>query len=195
MANYYISDLHLGHENIISFDRRPFANLDEMHRTIIENWNRAVTDRDTVYILGDMIWGKESEWPFWLRQLSGNKVLITGNHDPKQFSGTTKRYFQDIKAYKEIADNGRRVILCHYPMPFYNAAYSGLCYMLYGHVHQTREFLFLERLRKEVKASCTQDGFARGNFINVGCMTPWMDYTPRTLDNIIHREKKLSSWK
>ncbi len=24
-----------------------------------------------------------------------------------------------------------------------------------------------------------------GNFINVGCMMPYMDYTPRTLDEII----------
>ena len=36
VANYYIADLHLGHENVIRFDNRPFANLEEMHRTIID---------------------------------------------------------------------------------------------------------------------------------------------------------------
>lgn len=55
-------------------------------------------------------------------------------------------------------------------------------------IYDTREYVFLEQLRREVKASCTQDGFARGNFINVGCMMPWMDYTPRTLKEIIRRE-------
>ena len=28
--NYYISDLHLGHANVIRFDNRPFENIDEM---------------------------------------------------------------------------------------------------------------------------------------------------------------------
>ena len=34
MAIYYISDLHLGHENAIKFDNRPFANIKEMHDTM-----------------------------------------------------------------------------------------------------------------------------------------------------------------
>ncbi len=188
VANYYIADLHLGHENVIRFDNRPFADLEEMHRTIIDNWNRTVTAGDTVYILGDMIWGKEAEWPSWLSRFSGNKVLITGNHDPKRLSEKTRRFFQDVEDYKEIADDGRRVILCHYAMPFHRAAYGECCYMLYGHVHNTREYAFLERLRRDIRDSCTQKGFARGNFINVGCMMPWIDYTPRTLEEIIRRE-------
>lgn len=77
VANYYIADLHRGHENVIRFDNRPFANLEEMHRTIIDNWNRTVLASDTVYILGDMIWGKEAEWLPWLSHFSGKKVLIT----------------------------------------------------------------------------------------------------------------------
>ena len=161
-----------------------------MHNTILDNWNKTVTGNDTVYILGDFVWAKESEWPFWVEPLAGKKVLITGNHDPKQFSAATKRLFQDIKDYKDIPDNGRRVLLCHYAMPFHMAAYSENCYMLYGHVHNTREHTFLEKFRKEIKASCTEPGHAKGNFINVGCMMPWMDYTPRTLDEIIEREAK-----
>ena len=34
---YYISDLHLFHENAIAFDHRPFASLQEMHDTILKN--------------------------------------------------------------------------------------------------------------------------------------------------------------
>ena len=51
--NYYISDLHLLHKNCIGFDERPFADLEEMHEAILANWNRKVTNSDTVYILGD----------------------------------------------------------------------------------------------------------------------------------------------
>ena len=60
--NYYISDLHLMHKNCIGFDERPFADLEEMHETILANWNRKVTNSDTVYILGDAIlYGKKED--------------------------------------------------------------------------------------------------------------------------------------
>lgn len=46
MANFYISDLHIGHANVIRFDNRPFKDLSEMHETIVTNWNRVVTGND-----------------------------------------------------------------------------------------------------------------------------------------------------
>lgn len=75
MTNFYISDLHIGHENILRFDNRPFANVNEMNNKLIENWNARVRSDDTVYILGDFIWAKESEWPSIVGSLAGNKVL------------------------------------------------------------------------------------------------------------------------
>ncbi len=187
MTNYYIADLHLCHENIIKFDNRPFANLTDMHHTILDNWNYTVKPDDTVYILGDFCWAKEEEWLRILLQFLGKKVLILGNHDLKNFSQPLKRCFQDIKDYKEITDTGKHVILSHYAIPFHKAAYNPDCYMLFGHVHTTRENVILDRLRNEIRANCTEQGHAMGNFINVGCMMPWMDYTPRTLDEIIVR--------
>lgn len=47
MANFYISDLHIGHENILRFDNRPFANVNEMNNKLIENWNARVRSDDT----------------------------------------------------------------------------------------------------------------------------------------------------
>ena len=51
--NYYLSDLHFGHANAIKFDARPFADVDEMDRVMIEKWNGVVGDDDDVYIVGD----------------------------------------------------------------------------------------------------------------------------------------------
>ena len=183
--NYYISDLHIGHANVVKFDNRPFADIMEMNNRIIENWNARVKTDDTVYILGDFIWAKESEWPFYVGPLAGNKVLIRGNHDPKQFSATTKKMFQEITNLKEIKDGGRHVVMCHYPIPFFRAGFAPTAFMLYGHVHQTIEYEYIAKLRREVKANSTGYGTPNGNFINVGCMMPYMDYTPRTLDEII----------
>ncbi|MBQ3815422.1 MAG: hypothetical protein II836_05145, partial [Clostridia bacterium] len=59
----------------------------------------------------------------------------------------------------------------------------------YGHVHITSERQYMDRLRSQIKANCKERGDCVGNWINVGCMMPWMDYTPQTLDRIIEREK------
>ena len=48
--NYYISDLHIGHENILRFDNRPFADVNEMNNKLIENWNGRVCSDDTVFL-------------------------------------------------------------------------------------------------------------------------------------------------
>ena len=192
--NYYISDLHIAHANILRFDKRPFADLNEMHRKLLDNWNARVRTDDTVYILGDFIWAKDAEWPFFVEPFAGNKVLIRGNHDPKQFSAATKRLFQDIRDYAEIKDSGRLVILCHYPIPFFRAGFAPTAYMLYGHVHDTIESDYLKKLRQAIKAASTGYGTPSGNFINVGCMMPYMDYTPRTLDEIIEGDRRLYQW-
>ena len=79
---YYISDLHLFHENAIEFDHRPFTSLQEMHDTILKNWNERVTNGDMVYILGDVsMRGKKEDLIAFVAQLKGRKVLIKGNHD------------------------------------------------------------------------------------------------------------------
>lgn len=185
--NYYIADTHFRHSNVLKFDSRPFFTLEEMEKEMIKNWNNVVTKNDVVYILGDFCWGKEDEWLEILQQLKGHKVLIRGNHDLKNPSTKLKNMFQDIKDYKEITDNGRHVIMSHYPMMFYKGAYDKNTYMLCGHVHATREDKFLEKWRYELLRTRTSSGDSWGTIINVGCMKPYIDYTPRTLDEILIR--------
>ena len=50
MENFFTSDLHFGHDNIIRFDHRPFNSVEEMDQIIIERWNKKVTNDDIVYI-------------------------------------------------------------------------------------------------------------------------------------------------
>lgn len=184
--NYYISDTHFGHQNIIRFDNRPFNTTEEMENAIVENWNRVVAKNDTVYILGDFCWSRdESEWIRILDRLNGSKVLIKGNHDLRNMSAKLKAKFADIKDYKEITDNGKHIIMSHYPILLHKAAYNPDCYMLCGHIHITREDAFLEKWRKELRDTWTKSGDACGNVFNVGCMKEYMNYTPRTLDEII----------
>lgn len=183
---FYIADTHFGHQNIILFDNRPFFSIEEMERELINNWNSVVSKSDTVVILGDFCWGLEDDWFRILDQLNGTKRLVRGNHDLKSMSKTLKSKFQSIKDYDEIKDNGKRVLVSHYPMPFYRGDYNADIVHLYGHVHMTVENDFMERLREHIKENDTRNrGKHQCQFYNVGCMMPWMNFYPRTLEEII----------
>lgn len=119
----------------------------------------------------------------------GHAAILNLDHRP--FADLQQK-FTDIADYKEIHDNGRHVILCHYPIPFYKRSNNPDHFMLCGHVHNTKESEYLEKWTAELKAA-HRDGEAAahanncGQIINVGCMKPWMGYTPRTLDELIQK--------
>ena len=54
--NYFIGDLHFGHVNCLSFDKRPFKTIEDHDAVLIKNWNNVVGIEDDVYILGDISW-------------------------------------------------------------------------------------------------------------------------------------------
>ncbi|MBP0973978.1 MAG: metallophosphoesterase [Oscillospiraceae bacterium] len=172
---YYISDLHLGHQNVLRFDSRPFETLDEMHSEVIRRWNAAVSPEDEVYILGDFAW-KNSVGDEVFSQLTGRKYLILGNHDkPSPLLRDTCVW---IKEYAVIEDAGIMVVLNHYPIANWYGQFRGAVH-LYGHVHNNPDAAlfrqYLELLR--------ENGMPAAAY-NVGCMMPYMDYTPRTLTQL-----------
>ena len=188
--NLYISDLHFGHKNILRFDNRPYNSVEEMEEQLILNWNSVVSKDDTIYILGDFCWGKEKDWLRLLPLLKGKKVLISGNHDILKncMTGQLKAEFEDIKDYKEIYDNGRKVIMCHYPILAYKHSFDPDTFMLHGHVHNcTTEAKWIKEFVEELRASRIAGFDNRGQIINVGCMMPYMNYIPRTLDYLIEK--------
>ena len=179
MAIRYIADWHYGHRNIILYDRRPFADTDEMNRVLVENWNRVVQPDDLVYVLGDMFWCVPGKACQVLDQLAGKKVLIRGNHDDTEHT-RFRNCFDGIYDYLEIEDEGRPVVLCHYPIPFYKNQPGGW-YHLYGHVHVTPDADMILDLKRR-----WEEQYHRPfRMYNVGAMMPCMDYTPRTLDEIL----------
>jgi calcineurin-like phosphoesterase family protein len=78
---FVVSDLHLGHFNIIKYSNRPFKSLEEMNNTLISNWNSIVSPKDNVFFLGDLAFGKNTTMDIWLSKLNGNIIFIEGNHD------------------------------------------------------------------------------------------------------------------
>ena len=182
--NYFISDLHFGHKNCLSFDNRPFISIEENDETIIKNWNDTVGIDDDVYLLGDISWYNSTKTIEIFNNLNGHIHLIKGNHDGRLFKNRElQSRFCEITDYKELGlDDGKIVVLCHYPIPCFNNHYYG-SYHLFGHVHTGFEDNMMEQVKYQMTALYDKPC----NMWNVGCMKDYMDYTPRTLEEIIKR--------
>lgn len=143
--NLYISDLHFGHKNVIGFDHRPFADVDEMDHVLMELWNGRVSKDDEVYIIGDFCYrsGKSPDW--YLRQLKGHKHLIIGNHDKATVEcENAHKYLESMEKMAHITDGDKEICLCHYPLAEWYKSRHG-SWHIYGHIHcskdETYEFM------------------------------------------------------
>lgn len=119
-----------------------------------------------------------------MSNLNGNKHLIIGNHDKKFLKNRDFReQFVEVTNYKEITLDDREkkgIVLCHYPIPCFNHHYYGW-YHLYGHVHNSFEWKMMEH----DKYLMTELHNVPCNMYNVGAMLWYMNYTPKTLDQIV----------
>lgn len=50
---WFTADFHFDHNNILRYCDRPFSNVQEMNRAILDNLNRRVKPNDVLYFLGD----------------------------------------------------------------------------------------------------------------------------------------------
>lgn len=186
--NYYIADCHFFHKGVIHFDNRPFKTVEEMNDIMIENWNNAVNDNDTVYILGDLTCGATQEQIDKLfATLKGNKVLIKGNHDKINFSKDARHGGKiiGITDYMEVKDGPNYLILSHYPMLFYHGSQNKDYWMLCGHVHNNTE----EAKTFEYFCGLMKEQGQNAQIINCGAMMPYMNYTPRTIEYLLTSKK------
>ena len=137
--NLYIADLHLFHKNVTdkgtNFDNRPFSTIEEMNLEIVKRWNRAVSEQDHVYVLGDFIWNfkkNKDEALDVLHALNGKLHLIQGNHDYGIHMPEYRACFQEITSYKKIHDSLQEkpqlVILSHYICLFMKTIITVLFY-------------------------------------------------------------------
>jgi calcineurin-like phosphoesterase family protein len=109
-----------------------------MNKVLIQNWNTYVSDRDEIYILGDLIYkGTGIEANEIMKNLKGKKYLIKGNHDKfLEDNSFDINAFEWIKDYYVLNYKKIKFILFHYPI-FEWEGYFGNSIHLYGHVHNS----------------------------------------------------------
>jgi calcineurin-like phosphoesterase family protein len=156
MTTWFTADLHLGHRNIISYCKRPFADTDEMDRALLDGWNERVSPDDEVWVLGDFALGKLAATLPLVAGLHGRKVLVAGNHDRcwhghgRRAEVWTRRYLdagfdEIVQGETTMPLGGVAATLCHFPyrgdshdqdryVEHRPADRGG--WLLHGHVHE-----------------------------------------------------------
>ena len=136
---YFISDPHFGHFNIIKFTddkgklTRSFKSIEEMDDLIIENINKVVRVYDKLYILGDCAMYRRC-LSILNRINTQKRILIRGNHDIFKLKDYIP-YFKDIRAYKVMPKYG--IIFSH--IPIHSQQLSGRFNLnVHGHMHHNK---------------------------------------------------------
>lgn len=150
--NYFTADLHLGCSWKLHALNRPFKDIKEHDRRLIENINNVCCDNDILYVLGDYMSYSRHEKDKWkkafgmAKKIRCHKRLILGNNEQRllhsSFNGNRDKFSSVIQSfgfelveysgYIDISD--RKVCLVHEPEDA-----DRECFNLFGHVH--RDFL------------------------------------------------------
>ena len=135
---FFISDLHLGHENIYKVPfmtpegkrMREFSSSLEADDFMVEQWNSVVGKRDTVYVLGDVAFGSKGLQR--MGEMLGRKVLISGNHDGLETKEYLK-YFVKVQGIRYMKKQG--FILSHIPVHPSQLEEGRFTHNIHGHLH------------------------------------------------------------
>lgn len=225
---FFISDLHLFHDNVIRFtneDYKPWPEVNglvsildktwskpvipenaEAWRELIRmNWNNKVRPNDVVYVVGDLVLGNRynyDEFMEYLHSLNGEIRIIPGNHDGYLLNDFRRNkvpfvheYHYDkkygkvsvgpnyVETYIPVPNGGsaKYVILSHFPIFSYPGCSYKDTYHIYGHIHD--QYSQITAYHKSLEESRVSD--LKINAFNVGCMLPWMNFAPRSLEELI----------
>ena len=128
------SDLHLDHRDIVWQFSRPFQTLDEMRRTLLEAWRQTVDEGDLVICAGDVTVGAPSRViDEELAGLSGEKLLVVGNHEFVNNLADPKGYGFEAAYPTLVCDSDPPLLLTHEPLETVPAGAVNV----HGHLHGT----------------------------------------------------------
>ena len=146
---FITADHHFNHENIIRYCNRPFENITEMDKSLIDNWNSVVRPQDRVIHLGDFTLEGFSVAREYFAQLNGDISILSypWHHDKRwlktNLSLKSKSSF-DVRLWPpmvvlEVPQLGKdgynlAITLCHYPMAIWDRKHYG-AWHLHGHSH------------------------------------------------------------
>ena len=137
---WFMSDLHLGHKNIIKLGNRPFHEIEEMDGFIQQKLAETIEPGDVVFNLGDFFWKytlPEAESVLKLMKPL-KSYMIAGNHDSHELLQGLRRYFNIIADRLEVTviyqSEKYYLVMDHFPHLSWNHKARG-AFMIHGHCH------------------------------------------------------------
>jgi calcineurin-like phosphoesterase family protein len=128
---WFTSDLHFGDPRLNLYSRELVADSsDKIDELIIENFNKMVGEKDTVYFLGDIAYTPEKI--ALIDRLNGTKILIKGNYDDKISDEILLKYFESVQDELIVIIDTEKIFLTHYPTKCIGEMFN-IC----GHIHGT----------------------------------------------------------
>lgn len=153
---YITGDYHLMHNNILRLCNRPFPNIETHDLEIISRNNEVVSNKDTIWDLGDISYRSSSleKLVDYLNQLNGKRKLLLGNHDTairkaykkglldkliksgklEVIGGESAINDPSLIVAKFLNEFGHKFVLSHYAYRTWPHAFRGTIH-LYGHSH------------------------------------------------------------
>ncbi len=128
---YFSSDPHFSHANIIKYCNRPFKDTQEMDKVMLKNLAVPGPD-DTLYMIGDFTMRGEESYKWFstiLSKIPCRKILILGNHDKLNPFKYIECGFESVHTSLVVG----KYFLAHDPA--WLAAMPKEYVMLCGHVH------------------------------------------------------------
>ena len=127
------SDLHLGHDNIIEYTKRPFADVEEMNEALWRAWEAAGEEDVHHLVVGDTAMGRALGDETWERiaALAGTRrTLVVGNHDLTGAGDLRAGGFDEYLSVL-VAPGDPPLIMTHYPLGKVPAGHVNV----HGHQH------------------------------------------------------------
>lgn len=147
--NFFTSDLHYGSDDTVKFDNRPFRNAKHFAKQTIKNFNKIMTKKDTLYVIGDFADchsqtdRKCIEVLSLVKKIKAKVVLILGNNEERIikyfFDGDFDKFkdyclsigFASVKENDTINICNTTFFLTHKPKH-----HNGEMLNLFGHSHK-----------------------------------------------------------
>ena len=175
---FFISDTHFGHANIINFKRRDgsplraFDCVEDMDETMVSNWNNVVSDKDSVWHLGDVVINRKSL--SIIQRLNGRKRLVLGNHDIFKNKDYLNAGFEDFHAFKKFDD-----FVCTH-IPVHSGSLGRWGKNVHGHTHADRV-----RLPRGADARTGEVLYSDSSDPNYYCVSvEQINYTPISIEDL-----------
>lgn len=130
-------DHHFFHKNIIKICNRPFTNVHEMNKCMVDNWNSVVKEDDMVFYLGDFSFGGRNVTQAILERLNGKKFICIGDHD-QIISRKCRSYFEAVEdmIFLTVESQGKlyEIFMMHWLCKTWPKSHYG-SWHCHGHSH------------------------------------------------------------